>query len=80
MEPSQAPRQPTSRLAHWLYGLFVISTVLALVWPGPWWIAQVATEPIGGLPPIFAWNASWIVLAFFALLTYHRSQSGGEDE
>ena len=66
------------RLAAIIYGLFVLCTALALVWPGPMLIARYREPLILGLPPIVAWSVGWVVLAFGALLTYHLTTSKDE--
>ncbi len=67
-----------ARLPHVLYGVFTVLCLTALVWPVyPWISSRVEARPFG-LPFPFAWNILWVVLSFFALFLYDRSNRRGE--
>jgi len=54
------------------YACFVVSIVLALVWPGPLWLSGLSADTLVlGLPAALSWSVGWVALSFCALLAWH---------
>jgi hypothetical protein len=69
---TNTPR-PTSRLPRILLAAYLITCLLALIWPGyPLFGAKVEPRLLG-LPFAFIWTIGWVVATFVVLVLFHRS-------
>jgi len=61
-------------LRRWLFALYLVLAVAAFGWPGMTLVGTRLEPRVLGLPPAFAWTIAWVLLTFFVLVVFHRSE------
>lgn len=66
------------RLSRIIFGVVMIITTFALIWPG-FSLYSSATPLVFGFPLSFAWIILWVIIGFFAMFGLYLSDSKIEE-
>ena len=67
------PDRRRPRLRDFLFGLYALVCVSALIWPGYAWLGNRIEPYVLGLPFSLAWIVGWVLLSLVALVVYHTT-------
>jgi len=65
------------RIRNLLLGIYAVSCLLAMTWPGYALFGNSIEPYVLGLPYSLAWVVGWVLATFVVLLAYHAT---GRDE
>ena len=61
------------RTRELLFGLYVVATLAAQIWPVYAWLGNSIEPFVLGVPFSLVWVVGWILLTFVVLVIYHAT-------